>query len=218
MMQLGGSCEWRAPRLGDPVGVEILPLNREPWGSLGSVKFLGKVAGDFLTGTGGVPGQKYHQGETALQAQAELYITALLINSPSRLPSLVSSLTGRLDGVEVLARLGGSGAVTSCFPSTASTFRFTWSSLGPLSEMLSSSPSSLWPGSPTVFESSVISCTEMKRQQRCGLIREPLSPPSGWSVTQHPKWALHVIKSEIRCKSSARMLVASPISWLVVSF
>lgn len=123
--------------------MEILPLNREPWGSLGSVKFLGKVAGDFFTGTGGVPGQKYHRGEAAPQARAELYIAALRINSPSRLPSLVSSLTGRLDGVEVLARLGGSGAVVSCFPSAASTFRFAWSSVGSLSEMLSSSPSSL---------------------------------------------------------------------------
>lgn len=61
MMQLGGSCGCRAPRWGDPVGVEILPLSREPWGSLGRVKFLGKVAGDFFTGTGGAPGRKRRQ-------------------------------------------------------------------------------------------------------------------------------------------------------------
>lgn len=42
------------------MGVEILPLNREPWGSLGRVKFLGKVAGDFFTGTGGAPGEAKH--------------------------------------------------------------------------------------------------------------------------------------------------------------
>lgn len=56
MMQLGGSCWCIVARWGDPVGVEILPLIREPWGSLGRVKFLGKVAGDFLTETGGAAG------------------------------------------------------------------------------------------------------------------------------------------------------------------
>lgn len=65
MIQLGGSCGCSAPRWGDPVGVEILPLNREPWGSLGSVKFLGKVAGDFFTGTGGAPEVRNHQCETS---------------------------------------------------------------------------------------------------------------------------------------------------------
>lgn len=55
MMQLGGSCGCRVPRCGEPVGVDILALSREPCGSLGSVKFLGKVAGDFFTGTAGAP-------------------------------------------------------------------------------------------------------------------------------------------------------------------
>lgn len=166
MMQLGGSCGCRAPRCGDPVGVEILPLNREPWGSLGRVKFLGRVAGDFLTDTGGEPGRKNHQSEAVLQTTEELHTRALLVNSPSRLPSLVSSLTGRLDGAEVLNCLGGWDALTSCFPSAASTFPIGCSSLGSLSEVLSSSPSSLCPGSPTVFESSVRSCTEMKHQTK----------------------------------------------------
>lgn len=67
MIQLGGSCGCSAPRWGDPVGVEILPLNSEPWGSLGSVKFLGKVAGDFFTGTGGAAEEGNHQHETPLQ-------------------------------------------------------------------------------------------------------------------------------------------------------
>lgn len=61
IMQLGGSGWGWAPRCGDPVGVEILPLSRDPWCSLGSVKFLGKVAGDFFTGTGGAPGEANSQ-------------------------------------------------------------------------------------------------------------------------------------------------------------
>lgn len=73
MMQLGGSCECRAPRWGDPVGVEILPLNREPWGSLGRVKFLGKVAGDFFTGTEGVPGEGKPPHEIQLRTSRALY-------------------------------------------------------------------------------------------------------------------------------------------------
>lgn len=53
--------------------MEILPRNREPCGSLGSVKFLGKVAGDFLTGTEGPPGKESHLSETLLQASEALH-------------------------------------------------------------------------------------------------------------------------------------------------
>lgn len=142
------------------------------------MKFLGRVAGDFLTETGGEPGRKNPQRQAGLQTTETAYTRALLVNSPSRLPSLVSSLTDRLDGVEVLARLGGWDALTSCFPSTASTSPISCSSLGSLSEMFLSCPSSLCPGSPTVFESSVRSCTRMKHQTKAGLIRKSLAPPS----------------------------------------
>lgn len=64
MMQLGGSCGCSAPKWGDPVGVEILPLSREPCRSLGSVKFLGRVAGDFFTGGVEAPGGEKGNGET----------------------------------------------------------------------------------------------------------------------------------------------------------
>lgn len=149
------------------------------------MKFLGKVAGDFLTGTGRAPGDKssgVNQGGSILRSIPSA------LNSPSRLPSLVSSLTGRLDGVEVLALLAGrAAAATSCFASTCSIFTAACSLVDWLSETLSSILSAPSPGPPAVFDPSVSSCTEKKQKQNVAFKGKSLSPPSGQQETKRLK-------------------------------
>lgn len=140
------------------------------------MKFLGKVAGDFLSGTGRAPG---NGNSVVNQRSSVLRSIPSALNSPSRLPSLVSSLTGRLDGVEALALLAGRAAATSCLASTCSIFRAACSLVDWLSETLSSTLSSPSPGLPTVFDPSVSSCTEKKQTQNTALKGKSLSPPSG---------------------------------------
>lgn len=165
-------------------GVEIRPRNKELWGSLGRVKFLGKVAGDFLTGAGRAPGDK----SSAVNRRGSVVRSIpSALNSPSRLPSLVSSLTGRLDGVEVLALLAGGAAATSCLASACSVFTAGCSLVDWLSETLSSILSAPSPGPPVVFDPSVGSCTEKKRMQNSAVIAESLSPPGGQQETKHLK-------------------------------